>query len=276
LERARQVEPLEPLWASELGDLHLDFRHHAEAEKIADAMIAKLPAESSTPFWNLKRELALARGDTAAAALANEKSGLLKRGGINIYHRMALVALLQHRYAEAARLLGSIPEKARTRANVPASRVNPFAAGYYNVWLGIALRAQGDKEKAEAAFATAEQGFREWLRRYPEEPSALGWLTVCVAGQGRRDDTLREIAKAIETFPLSRNPIRAVEIRDEVANAYAWTGDRVLALDLLQEIVHLPGGPTAGDLKLDPRWDDLREDPRFEKLIAEAAKPIAL
>jgi hypothetical protein len=67
-----------------------------------------------------------------------------------------------------------------------------------------------------------------------------------------------------------------VEIRDYVANAHSWTGDRTLALELLQKIVVLPGGPTAGDLKLNPRWDDLREDPRLNDLVAEAAKPISL
>ncbi len=274
LERARQVEPLEPAWASELADLHFSFRHYPEAEQIADRMIANLPSETTAPFWNLKRDIALARGDTAAAALANEKSGLLKRGGLNIYHRMAMVALLQHRYAEAAQILEAIPERARTAAHVPVSGINPVFLGSYNVILGIARRAQGEKEKAQAAFVTAEKGFREWLRRYPEEPSALGWLTVAVAGQRRRDDALREIATAMEIFPPSREPLRAVEIRGEVANAYAFTGDRELALELLQQIVSLPGGPTAGDLKLNPRWDDLREDPRFEQLIAEAAKPI--
>ena len=42
LERARQVEPLEPMWAEQLADLHFAFRHYDEAEKIADGMIAKL------------------------------------------------------------------------------------------------------------------------------------------------------------------------------------------------------------------------------------------
>ena len=276
LERARQVEPLEPAWASELGQLHFSFRRYDEAEKIADGMIAKLPPESSSTFWWLKRDITLARGDPAAAALANERSGLLRKGSTNIYQSMALVALLQHRYAEAAQILESLPKKARATAKLPASGINPFSVGYFNATLGVARRAQGEKEKAQAAFATAEKGFREWLRRHPEEPAALGWLTVCVAGQDRRDDTLREIAGAMEIFPLSRDPLRAVQIRELVANAYAWTGDRVLALELLQEIVRLPGGPTAGDLKLNPRWDDLREDPRFEQLIAEAAKPISL
>jgi serine/threonine protein kinase/tetratricopeptide (TPR) repeat protein len=274
LERVRQVEPLESTWALELAQMHLAFRHYAEAEQIADSMIAQLPPEGASAFWNFKRDLALARGDTAAAALANERTRLLKSGGLNIYHRMAVVALMQHRFAEAAELLESIPEKARTVPNLPASRINPFFKGSCNYALGIVRRAQGENEKAQAAFAVAEGGFREWLLRYPEEPNALGMLTVCIAGQGRRNDALREITHALETFPLSREPIDAVEMRNFLSVAYAWTGDRELGLELLQEMVRLPNGPSAGNLRLNPRWDDLRGDPRFEQILADAENPI--
>ena len=275
LERARQVEPLEPTWALQLAQMHLAFRHYPQAERIADSMIAQLSPESGSGFWDFKRDIALERGDTAAAGLANERTGLLKRGGLNIYHRMAVVALWQHHYPEAAELLESIPEKARTAPNLPASGINPFFKGSCNYALGLARRAQREDEKAQAAFAVAEGGFREWLRRYPEEPSALGMLPLCIAGQGRRNDALREITHALETFPLSREPLSAVGMRDSISAAYAWTGDRELALELLQEIVRLPSGPPAGNLKLNPRWDDLRGDRRFEQIIADAEKPIA-
>jgi len=278
LERARQVEPLEPMWAEQLADLHFAFRHYDEAEKIADGMIAKLREANPPEFWVLKRNIALARGDTAAAALANEKSDMIRRGFANIYHYKAEVALMQHNYAEAAEILETFRDKASKTVKNPRviKNFNPYGTGNLNLRLGIARRALGEKEKALAAFTASEEGFRGWLRRYPEEAAALGRLPLALAGQGRRDDALREIENAIAIFPLTRDPLSAVEIRDYVANAYSWTGDRTLALELLQKIVALPGGPTAGDLKLNPRWDDLREDPRLNDLIAEAAKPISL
>jgi serine/threonine protein kinase/tetratricopeptide (TPR) repeat protein len=280
LERARQAEPLEPSWAKQLVDFHFAFRHYDEAEKICDQTIGKLQEANPPEFWILKRNIALARGDTTAAAMANEKSNELKKGYANIYYYMAEVTLLQHRYAEAAEGLDAYRERALKTVTDPAGiknlNLNPVLAARTNLLLGIVRRAQGEQEKARTAFSTSEQRFREIIGPDPEDAEGLGMLTLAVAGQGRRDDTLREIQRATILFPLSRDPLQSVLLRQYVANAYAWTGDRTLAIELLQQIVHRPGGPTAGDLKLNPRWDDLREDPRFEQAIAEAARPIAL
>ena len=63
---------------------------------------------------------------------------------------------------------------------------------------------------------------------------------------------------------------------NRLAQVLAVTGDRDGAFDKLSKLVKLPFGLNYGDLKLNPMWDDLRDDPRFDKLIAEAAQPIPL
>ena len=42
----------------------------------------------------------------------------------------------------------------------------------------------------------------------------------------------------------------------------------------LARVAKMPGGPTAGDLKLNPVWDEIRADPRFPKIVADAAMPL--
>ena len=56
----------------------------------------------------------------------------------------------------------------------------------------------------------------------------------------------------------------------------AWTADKDLACQQLAIAVRIPSGLTYGQLKLLPLWDPLRNDPRFEKLVEEAKKPVAL
>jgi hypothetical protein len=44
---------------------------------------------------------------------------------------------------------------------------------------------------------------------------------------------------------------------------------------MLGKLVKLPFGLNQGDLKLNPMWDDLRDDPRFDAILAESALPLA-
>ena len=60
------------------------------------------------------------------------------------------------------------------------------------------------------------------------------------------------------------------------AAVLVMTGDRDATFDKLNKLVKLPFGViNYGDLKLDPVWDDLRDDPRFDRILAESAVPLA-
>jgi serine/threonine-protein kinase len=52
-----------------------------------------------------------------------------------------------------------------------------------------------------------------------------------------------------------------------LAQIYAWTGESDQALQLLDRSLSTPMGITVPFLKLDPMWEPLRNDPRFQALI---------
>ncbi len=51
----------------------------------------------------------------------------------------------------------------------------------------------------------------------------------------------------------------------------AWVGEKELAFEQLGTAAHVPGALSYGNLKLLPFWDPLRDDPRFEKIVASLA-----
>jgi hypothetical protein len=108
------------------------------------------------------------------------------------------------------------------------------------------------------------------------EARPLARIAEADAALGRKEDAMREAQHALESWPLSRNATVTPDIAQIVAVAYVWAGERDAALQLLAQFAKVPYGPTAGDLKLNPVWDDLRNDARFNKIIAAAAEPVKL
>ena len=70
---------------------------------------------------------------------------------------------------------------------------------------------------------------------------------------------------------MAKSSLEGTDVLYSFAMICAWTGERDLALGQLEKLVKIPAGPSYGDLRLDPSWDSLRGDPRFEKIVASLA-----
>jgi len=62
-----------------------------------------------------------------------------------------------------------------------------------------------------------------------------------------------------------------VDLITKLGTIYAWTGEKDRALERLDEAAKLPSFVSYGKLLLRPRWDPLRGDPRFEKIVSSLA-----
>ena len=90
------------------------------------------------------------------------------------------------------------------------------------------------------------------------------------AGLGRKEDAIREALRAVELMPIAKDSIEGPGLVTNLALVYTWTGERDRALEQLETVATIPNGPTYGDLRFNPCWDDLRGDPRFDKIVAAA------
>ena len=88
-------------------------------------------------------------------------------------HEVANVMLMQRRYDEAATLMDSLGEIARTHNALPRSGMNHYAQGLYFETIGLIARAQGKIEKARSAFEASRKEYEGWLAQRPDEPTAL-------------------------------------------------------------------------------------------------------
>jgi tetratricopeptide (TPR) repeat protein len=141
---------------------------------------------------------------------------------------------------------------------------------------GEVARARGDKQKAQAVFAAARKRLvAKWENKVKDE-SYFKDLAMLDAGLGRKEDAIREALRAVDLMPIAKDSYWGPLAVANLALVYAWTGERDRALEQLEIVAKIPAamtypvGVTYGDLKFNPCWDDLRGDPRFEKIVAEA------
>jgi tetratricopeptide (TPR) repeat protein len=104
----------------------------------------------------------------------------------------------------------------------------------------------------------------------PQDPARHGQLGLILAALGQKDEAIKEGKRAVELLPESEDALDGPEGTAILAQIYAWTGESEDALRLLDHLLAIPNGPTISMLKVDPAWDPLRKDPRFQALIDDA------
>jgi len=111
----------------------------------------------------------------------------------------------------------------------------------------------------------------ELKKRVQSSSSAylLSALAVVDALLGRKEDSIREAENAVAM--TAKDAMDGPSVVANSAVAHTWTGATDKAFAELDVLTKIPCGVYYGQLKLDPLWDPLRKDPRFDKLLAELA-----
>jgi adenylate cyclase len=153
-----------------------------------------------------------------------------------------------------------LPDNSQDRSRCPRS------------WLAAQItRAQKGPAESKAAFASVRGEVIALWKDTLEEPGHLTVLARIDAALGRKDEAIREARHAVELRPISEDALEGPRHARNLALVYALLGERNAALEELEKLARINGGPSYGDLKFDPQWDDLRGDPRFEKILATIA-----
>jgi serine/threonine protein kinase/tetratricopeptide (TPR) repeat protein len=292
-ERAVELDPRNSDTADDLIQLYLSLRWYDKAERLTNHMIAITPRELSGSLWRKRSNVALARADAKAAMVALDSYPQRNNGSFRVNEVAGNVFIMERDYRKAEDLFQSIVETAKTSGTVSSvgeQGKELLWRGLTQEKLGRIARFQGESEKAHGYFEAARPYFEEWLAKGPGENhwrSAHGpaYIAEIDAALGRKENAIREGRKVAELWSVKRDAVIGPDIQIFLAIVYTWSGEREAALQTLSEVAKVPVMPSifpmcpglsAGELKLNPLWDELRSDPRFEKIIAEAGKPIKL
>jgi serine/threonine-protein kinase len=178
-----------------------------------------------------------------------------------------LIIVAQWNYAMLARdftvATKALPNLDRTLAEFPV--VEPVE--FYKACIAV---AQADFEQAHALLEQVRPLHETGVRDHPGDPKFHAALGRLYALLGRKEDAIREARRAVELCPESKDAVSAPLYAADLAFVYAQSGEIEQAVALLARLLTTPGAEriTLAHLRLSWEWDPLRQDPRFQALIA--------
>jgi TolB-like protein/class 3 adenylate cyclase/Tfp pilus assembly protein PilF len=264
-----EAERLDPRNVSVLTQHAVSYvclRRFPEALRKLDEVLNITPDDVDT--LALKASIAQAEGDLprAAALLAP-----LHPGGDDTaaLETQAYQAILERRPAPIIPRLKEI-----------LAKPDP-ALGFYNgelrFWLGWAQQVAGDHAAAQESWRQARSELEAFLKEQPENFTLIGDLALTNMGLGDKAAALTLSERAMAVNPIEKDPLFGPAAIDILARVAAQMGEPDRAIAALQKLVSIPyAGLVAQNvlltpalLRLDPMFDPLRNDARFQKLCEE-------
>jgi len=137
-------------------------------------------------------------------------------------------------------------------------------AALYTAW---ACRLRGDRDAAKAAFEAARARLDSALRELPDDWRIHAARGLALAGLGRRDDARGEARWLRESVVYRDDALQGAVLAENLAQILAQAGYADEALDEIERLLSGPSWLSVHLLRLDPRWDPLRNHPRFIALL---------
>jgi TolB-like protein/Tfp pilus assembly protein PilF len=148
-----------------------------------------------------------------------------------------------------------------------------YTNGQLRFYLGWAQEVTGDHAAAQESWRQARSELESSLKEQPEDPIGIGSLALTNVGLGDKAAALVLAERAIAANPIEKDAVMGPVPIEILARVAARTGEPDRAIAALQKVLSTPYGGlnvplTPALLRLDPNFDPLRNDPRFQKLVA--------
>jgi serine/threonine protein kinase/Tfp pilus assembly protein PilF len=255
--QATQLDPRDVALLSSEAETFFMLRQYPAALKVCDQILDILPDNSTA--LAIKVQVYQAQGNLAAAAAL--LSGLSPHAGQKLFSVQTNQWAYERRFAEGIAGL----QAAAARPDLATTEYDKIFIESNLAWF---QQLAGEAAAACSTWQHVRTGIEALRRNKGEEFGFLELASASIAlGDTATAFTIVERAAAI----FSKDAMATAVVLVRRARVAVQAGERDLAIQQLAISAQDPIGVSYGDLKLNPLWDPLRGDPRFEKIVASLA-----
>jgi tetratricopeptide (TPR) repeat protein len=267
MSKAVELDPRNPRMLASFAASCVRVRRYADADHAFGLAIALSPQWDSLHAYRAEVQIKWHGDVDKAQALLDEASHVA--GVREAYPEIwQWVSLLRRDYPGVLRQL---------EAQEQHGRDDPEKHSALLLFRGQVQMLMGQHDLARRSYETARVELEQLVQRAPDDAGFHGSLGIAYAGLGRRADAVREAKLGCELAPSLKDDkdyLQALARLEDLALVYTMLGQPGEAIAVLDDRLSRNGSFTAHMLQLDPAWDPLRSDPRFQALLTKhAVKP---
>jgi serine/threonine-protein kinase len=149
-------------------------------------------------------------------------------------------------------------------------QLTPAAFDDRAVWAIVLAQTydlHGDKAHARVYADSARLAFEDRLRALPDDPQNNVFHGLALAYLGRKAEAIAAGEKAVALLPISSDAYNGPYFQHQLVRIYLLVGEPEKALDRLEPLLAMPYYLSPGWLRIDPTFDSIRENPRFQRLV---------
>ena len=171
--------------------------------------------------------------------------------------------VVERNYGEAIRLMKARPVYFPFHSDLEKA--------FYHVQLALIQRFAGDLAGAKVTAEQARNTLEPLYRDQPNDAIVARQLAAAYAVMGEKDLAIRAAEKAVMLMPRTKDAWRGPSYEESLATVLVMVGENSRAISTLRQLIQTPYLPpiTPARLRLEPEWDPLRSDPRFQKLCED-------
>jgi serine/threonine-protein kinase len=265
-EHALAIDPRNQVTLYDASQTYFGLRDWQNALRGLDRVLALAPDSVNVKIQRGYTEF-FWKGSTAPIKAALESiPANVDPDGIVTFARWD-VSLMDRDPAAAERALAAC--RLETITSQPGA---PLPKSYLQACIDL---VRGDNTSAQKNFEAARPVFEKTVSDSPQDPTRRAQLGLLYALMGRKEDALREVQSAVESRPISRDVIEGAVVQAFQALVFARTGETDKAISAVERLLTTPfavdyadDSITLSDLRTRWEWDPLRNDPRFQKILA--------